>query len=154
MAYNVICLLMMYVVPLLIIIVSYGSIYYEIFQKSRMKNSGEICNSAFKHTRFLGIHKSRPFRLNWPNCIIENSWKVFFFIYLDRFRRSSINVLGRAKRRTLRMTITIGKLGFRDCLCVNMAEGKAKVFYYIYPHCHRICMISTSSLAKAFRVFM
>lgn len=41
-AYNVICLLMMYVVPLLIIIVSYGSIYYEIFQKSRMKNSGEI----------------------------------------------------------------------------------------------------------------
>lgn len=34
-------MLMMYAVPLLIIIFSYGSIYYEIFQKSRMKNSGE-----------------------------------------------------------------------------------------------------------------
>ncbi|CRK87306.1 CLUMA_CG001108, isoform A [Clunio marinus] len=63
-AYNILCLLMMYAVPLLIIVFSYGSIYYEIFQKSRIKNS-------------------------------------------DRFRRSSINVLGRAKRRTLRMTITI-----------------------------------------------
>lgn len=34
-------MLMMYAVPLLIIIFSYGSIYYEIFQKSRMKNSGK-----------------------------------------------------------------------------------------------------------------
>lgn len=32
---------MMYVFPLLVIIFSYGSIYYEIFQKSQVKNSGE-----------------------------------------------------------------------------------------------------------------
>ncbi|KAG5684577.1 hypothetical protein PVAND_013802 [Polypedilum vanderplanki] len=62
--YNAVAMIMMYAAPLLIITFSYGSIYYEIFQKSRMKNS-------------------------------------------DRFRRSSLNVLGRAKRRTLRMTITI-----------------------------------------------
>lgn len=39
---------MMYAVPLLIIIFSYGSIYYEIFQKSRMKNSGEHIEKVSK----------------------------------------------------------------------------------------------------------
>ncbi|CAO1382924.1 unnamed protein product [Diamesa hyperborea] len=62
--YNMLCAILMYFFPLIIVIWSYSSIYYEIFKKSRMKDS-------------------------------------------DRFRRSSINVLGRAKRRTLKMTITI-----------------------------------------------
>lgn len=43
---------MMYAVPLLIIIFSYGSIYYEIFQKSRMKNSGEHVEKVRKLETF------------------------------------------------------------------------------------------------------
>lgn len=40
----------------------------------------------------------------------KNVLMFFPLSIADRFRRSSINVLGRAKRRTLRMTITIGKI--------------------------------------------
>lgn len=62
--YTFLCTIFMYIIPLVIIIYCYASIYLEIFQKSQMSQS-------------------------------------------DRLRRSSIQILGRAKRRTLRMTITI-----------------------------------------------
>lgn len=64
MFYSFFVTLLMYVIPLVIIIFCYGSIYLEIFKKSQIRS-----------------------------C--------------DSLRRSSIQILGRAKRRTLRMTITI-----------------------------------------------
>lgn len=62
--YSVFGMLMMYAIPLLVVIFSYTSIYFEIFRRTRISNS-------------------------------------------ERFRRSNAEVLGRAKRRTLRMSFTI-----------------------------------------------
>lgn len=48
------------------------------------------------------------------------------FLIADRFRRSSINVLGRAKRRTLKMTITIGLLFITN----NNKKKNKKLFLF------------------------
>ncbi|XP_073960336.1 adipokinetic hormone/corazonin-related peptide receptor variant I-like [Choristoneura fumiferana] len=71
-AYNVFCLCAMYFLPLLIITVCYGCIFYEI-----SKNSKEISDKrASDHSRI-------------------------------QLRRSDRRPLARARRRTLRMTVTI-----------------------------------------------
>uniref|UniRef100_A0A336MV62 CSON007244 protein n=1 Tax=Culicoides sonorensis TaxID=179676 RepID=A0A336MV62_CULSO len=62
--YSVFGMLMMYALPLVVVIFSYSSIYFEIFRRTRISNT-------------------------------------------DRFRRSSVEILSRAKRRTLRMSFTI-----------------------------------------------
>lgn len=42
-------MVVMYVAPLAIIIFAYASIYYEIFQKSRIQNSGEFIKALFSY---------------------------------------------------------------------------------------------------------
>lgn len=77
----------MYALPLIIIIFCYVSIYIELYKKSRKSVTGKYEDL---------------------NAIIYSTILSDFFSFeIDRFRRSNDDVLGRAKRKTLRMTITI-----------------------------------------------
>lgn len=70
-------MLMMYAVPLLIIIFSYGSIYYEIFQKSRMKNSGEHSEKVPTQTwNARNKYERHPHLL--PNIVFNFSFQTDF----------------------------------------------------------------------------
>nr|XP_040240563.2 adipokinetic hormone/corazonin-related peptide receptor variant I-like isoform X1 [Anopheles coluzzii] len=86
--YNVLVMCLMYTFPLIVILYCYGSIYYEIFSRTNPRN--------------LGKREFLPYGLS-------NHAQYFHLIpnFAESFRRSSIDVLGRAKRKTLRMTIMI-----------------------------------------------
>lgn len=86
--YNVLVMCLMYTFPLIVILYCYGSIYYEIFSRTNPRN--------------LGKRELLPYRLS-------NHAQYFYLMpcFAESFRRSSIDVLGRAKRKTLRMTIMI-----------------------------------------------
>lgn len=85
--YSFMGMILMYALPLVIIIFCYASIYIELYKKSRKCVTGE----------WMKTQKSVFQKLN----------VTFFLFHEDRFRRSNDDVLGRAKRKTLRMTITI-----------------------------------------------
>lgn len=72
---------LMYVLPLLIIIFCYASIYVELYRRSKTCLQGE---SLFAYLI----------------CYFNVS-------HIERFRRSNDDVLSRAKKKTLYMTITI-----------------------------------------------
>lgn len=79
-------MILMYALPLIIIIFCYVSIYIELYKKSRKSVTG-------KHEDL--------------NTTVYPTILSVFSFGVDRFRRSNDDVLGRAKRKTLRMTITI-----------------------------------------------
>ncbi|CAD6234249.1 GSCOCG00007685001-RA-CDS [Cotesia congregata] len=75
--YSIFSMVMMYCLPLVVIIYTYSSILIEIYSKTRENSKG--------------------------NCFYFN----YFYNFLYKIRRSSIGFLGRAKIRTLKMTIII-----------------------------------------------
>lgn len=83
-AYAMTCMVLLYALPLIIIIFCYASIYRVLLQNSRKCLSG------------LGM------LVLFPPKRKRND-----FLILDRFRRSNDDVLSRAKKKTLWMTITI-----------------------------------------------
>jgi hypothetical protein len=70
----------------------------------------------------MDFHFKSERRLNYLPRYDPISLSLFMPI-TDRFRRSSINVLGRAKRRTLRMTITIGECLYRPAILGLLVQG-------------------------------
>lgn len=92
--YNVANMCAMYACPLVTFIYCYGAIYLEIYRKAKpqpnLKGIG-VCLFPF-----LYLFKYM--------CLIK---RFVFPVELEHFRRSNDNVLCRAKKRTLKMTITI-----------------------------------------------
>ncbi|XP_063982513.1 adipokinetic hormone/corazonin-related peptide receptor variant I isoform X3 [Diachasmimorpha longicaudata] len=83
--YSLFGMIMTYCVPLIVIIFTYSSILLEIYKKSR-ESVHEL------------HHDYRVKKLNQQRTIVSHT---------DKIRRSSLGFLGRAKIRTLKMTIII-----------------------------------------------
>lgn len=134
--YSFMGMILMYALPLIIIIYCYASIYIELYKKSRQCVTGEFertNNMVDKHIQFdyrylapeLNSNRAQKYFhvlfVFMRSCtitlaVIDSNLKrkvyllsIFhtIFNFIDRFRRSNDDVLGRAKRKTLRMTITI-----------------------------------------------
>ncbi|CAH1719304.1 unnamed protein product [Chironomus riparius] len=93
--YNAACMLMMYAAPLVIITFSYGSIYYEIFQKSRIKNSDRFRRSSLN---VLSRAKRRTLRMTITIVIcFVVCWTPYYtmvvWFFLDKDEANSSNIM-------------------------------------------------------------
>lgn len=91
MIYMILAGSLMYGLPLLIILFCYASIYVELFHRSKTCMQGMVKHIISNYDILTNI-------LNICMC---------FYFESERFRRSNDDVLSRAKKKTLWMTITI-----------------------------------------------